>query len=312
MNQRKCIGQSFRVLDINIEGISKSKSEFLSKLCIENAVDVILVQETHTVNAEELNKRGKVAGYQVVAAEFHSKYGIATYVRQGIKNIAALTSQKVVDIFQSAVKINGITFVNLYKPPNVAWPNTMIETFEHPSVYIGDFNSHASDWGYNNDDNNGEKLKMWASFNELKLIYDPKQRGTFHSARWDQDYNPDLCFVSCNDNGIPLGITRHVLNGFPNSQHRPIIFEIGLSIPVVQSVRRPRWNFNKARWSDYSKELDRVIGVIPPKPENYNRFVGLLVSIGKKHIPRGFRKEYIPCWQEDADRLYEEFKESGD
>lgn len=96
----------------------------------------------------------------------------------------------------ATIKINDLTITNTYKTPEVEFPATVIKTHGPPAIYCGDFNSHSTDWGYSEDDINGEKLKMWASTEELKLIYDPKTKGTFHSARWNQDYNPDLCFVS--------------------------------------------------------------------------------------------------------------------
>lgn len=58
--------------------------------------------------------------------------------------------------------------------------------------------------------------------------------------------------------------------------------------------------------------MDKYVRWIPPTPENYRRFVGAVVAVGKKHIPRGYRKEYIPGWTEESDRLYREFTESGD
>ncbi|KAJ8870533.1 hypothetical protein PR048_029556 [Dryococelus australis] len=114
---------------------------------------------------------------------------------------------------------------------------------------------------------------------ELKLVYNPKQRGTFNSARWNRDYNPDLCFVSSDDERIPLNVARIVLAG--------------------------------ANWDAYANELDDTIRFIPRTASNCDRFVGLVIKIAKKHIPRGYHKEYIPCWYGDTDRLYEEFKDSS-
>ena len=146
----------------------------------------------------------------------------------------------------------------------------------------------------------------WAETLNLHLLYDAKDRGTFHSARWDRDYNPDLCFVTSMNTG-PLPATRVVLKNFPQSQHRPVIIDIGNKIPIVKSVAKPRWNFHKADWKRFSKLLDDAIRFIPPLSSNYERFVGLVIASAKKTIPRGHRDEYIPCWNEESDRLYREF-----
>lgn len=37
-----------------------------------------------------------------------------------------------------------------------------------------------------------------------------------------------------------------------------------------------------------------------------------VIFVDKKHIPRGYRKEYIPEWTEHSDGLNNDFIESGD
>ncbi|KAG5861326.1 hypothetical protein JTB14_024445 [Gonioctena quinquepunctata] len=80
---------------------------------------------------------------------------------------------------------------------------------------------------------------------------------------------------------------------------------------MVDSVPRPRWNFGKAKWTTYAAELDMCIRFIQPKAKNYHKFIGLMIAVAKKHIPRGFRKKYIPGWSEEIQSLYEEFEDSG-
>ena len=80
----------------------------------------------------------------------------------------------------------------------------------HPVVLVGDFNSHHPDWGYQDADLNGESLQEWALNNDYLLFHDAKQRGTFHSARWQRDYWPDLCWISTTD-GRPQPASSVVL-----------------------------------------------------------------------------------------------------
>jgi len=49
-----------------------------------------------------------------------------------------------------------------------------------------------------------------------------------------------------------------------------------------------------------------------PEAKNYNRFTGVLTGIAKKHIPRGYRKEYIPGWSQESEDLYNEYQETND
>jgi len=83
---------------------------------------------------------------------------------------------------------------NVYKPPTEHWNNTNLPpVLPHPAVLVGDFNSHHPDWGYHL---NGESLQEWALNSDYLLLHDVKQCGTFHSARWQCDYSPDLCWIS--------------------------------------------------------------------------------------------------------------------
>lgn len=234
-------------------------------------------------------------------------YGIATYVRSSITNYQVISESVNNNVFTIVVEICGVTVVNVYKPPNVIWMNSPIVAQAGPTVYIGDFNSHHTSWGYTYTDINGELITEWADRNQLHLLFDAKDRGTFHSARWRQDYNPDLCFVSANEYNQPLSASRTVLRNFPNSQHRPVLISVGVSIPIVESIQNPRWNFQKANWKKFQQEVDANIRWIPACRKNYNRFAGVVNAAAKRNIPRGYRKEYIPGWSDDLERTYKEF-----
>nr|CAI5847833.1 unnamed protein product [Callosobruchus analis] len=249
----------------------------------------------------------------LIGATFSEVYGSATYVRSETQGAELTSCNSDNGVFTTSVKVNGLSVINLYKPPRNDWPPNVIPTSDsRPSVYIGDFNSHHNLWGYESNDRSGELLHEWAEINNLQLVFNAKDRPTFYSRRWLRGYNPDLCFVSCDAQSLPLPNVRVVLPDFPHSQHRPVLMEVGTQIPLVESTARPRWNFNKADWSMFAEELDRCIRFIPPKPKNYHRFVNLVQAVARKHIPRGFRDEYIPGWTDESQHLYDEFEKSGD
>lgn len=113
-------------------------------------------------------------------------------------------------------------------------------------MYVRDFNSHNIFWKYDENDTNEEDLQEWMYTHNLELVFSPKDKGTFHSARWRKDYTPDLGLVtraSLNDNTM---CTRKVLEDFPSSQHRPVILDYGLQIPLVRSIPKLHWNFKLA------------------------------------------------------------------
>ena len=165
--------------------------------------------------------------------------------------------------------------------------------------------------GYRVSGKAGDQLSQWTNDNNYHLLYDPKQNGAFHSARWKKD-SPDLCFVACDDEHQPLPKTRPIEPHFPNSQHRPNIITIGLDIPTISSVPKPRWNFRKANWPECTKSIAESINRIPPRSENYQRFCKLIITKAKTYIPRGVRKSYTShMLDEESEALFKKYKESG-
>jgi exonuclease III len=234
------VGSQLHVLQLIIEGISCNKS-YLSRIALDNDISVILLQETHAGDIEQLNNRGTVQGYNLASASYHKKYGTAVYMCQDIQTWEEITIQEYnnnTSFIQ--VKINDLNIINVYKPPNTGWKNSVLQFLKHPTLIAGDFNSHQQVWKYDNNDKNGEILNEWAERENLSLIFDAKDLGTFRSGRLQKDYNPDLCFTTRNGNVQTPPIRRIVLNDFPRSQHRPIIISIGIQIPVVNSVQKPR------------------------------------------------------------------------
>jgi hypothetical protein len=154
-------------------------------------------------------------------------------------------------------------------------------------------------------------LVNWAEDHDMRLIFDAKERGSFKSAAWNRETNPDLCFAS-SERGRSIPCTRRILSDFPRSQNRPVLIETGTKIPLITSYPRPRWNLQKANWKAFSQDLDKCLGWIPPNKSNYERYVGAVISTAKKHIPRGFRRQYVPGWNEKSEELYAEYLRSGE
>lgn len=104
-------------------------------------------------------------------------------MKEDINNCSVIYSSSTDNIFILAIKIETTTVVSVYKPPKVAWPDSVLPNFDKPTIYIGDFNSHHHLWGYSENDGNGEKLIEWIENTDLNILHDAKQRNTFFSAR---------------------------------------------------------------------------------------------------------------------------------
>jgi hypothetical protein len=283
----------------------------LGRILSENQIDVVALQETHVNCEEQLTQRGRIPGYDLAGATYHHAYGVATYVRSDIENAFIQSVSDKDNIHNVTIRLGENIISNIYKPPTCSWPSGTLSTNPHPAIYVGDFNSHHTQWKYATNNEDGERLVNWAEDHNIHLVFDAKERGSFRSAAWKRDYNPDLCFVSTTDNK-PVACNRRILTDFPHSQHRPAIIEVGIRIPLISSFPRPRWNFQKANWPAFSGDLDKCLGWIPPRACNYSRFAGAIISTAKKHIPRGYRREYVPGWNERSEALYKEFKQSGE
>jgi Reverse transcriptase (RNA-dependent DNA polymerase)/Endonuclease-reverse transcriptase len=190
-----------------------------------------------------------------------------------------------------------------------------VEGLSAAKSYIGDFNSHHPDWGYDTNDSDGNQLQGWAAGGNLHLIHDSKQQGTFHSARWQKDYSPDLCWVSSSD-GHPQPAVPKILGSFPHSQHRPMLVHAGLRLPMITGEQKPRWNFRKADWESFSASLERSIPCIPVRKltveEAFSRFYSAVRKSALKSIPRGFRPSYIPCMDSECVELLEQYEATND
>lgn len=84
------LGESLRICQINIEGASAEKSEYLSKLAYDERTEVLTVQETHIGDEREFNTRGLINGFRVAAYVLSLVYGAATYVRSDIGDVTVV------------------------------------------------------------------------------------------------------------------------------------------------------------------------------------------------------------------------------
>jgi Reverse transcriptase (RNA-dependent DNA polymerase)/Endonuclease-reverse transcriptase len=306
------LGSNIKICHINIEGISVSKSEYLARLMLDADVDIVAIQETHASSDENLQRRGTLPGYSLIGAIHSSVHGIATYVRTSIPNCRIIFQDHSFDVQTLAIEVDGITVINVYKPPNASWANNPLKIFPHPAVYVGDFNSHNQLWGYEHNDTDGNLLQEWMTLNKLHLIYHPKDKGTFLSARWRKDYTPDLSIITRDSEDDIIDCTRHIFDSFPRSQHRPVLLHYGARLPLTESIPKPRWNFKAADWESFARDIDHVVQFIPASSNSYERFANAIKAAAKRHVPRGFREQYVPGWDRNCEILYQEYQSNHD
>ena len=100
----------------------------------------------------------------------------------------------------------------------------------------------------------------------------------------EEGIQPDLIFVSSNISDM---CEKYVLDPIPHTQHRPICVTVHPVIVPQPTPFRRRFNLRKAKWDDFSPDFDEAIEEVEPVPENYDRFIGLIRVVSRRHIPKG-------------------------
>ena len=85
--------------------------------------------------------------------------------------------------------------------------------------------------------------------------------------------------------------------------------EVENGISLSPTPFRRRFNFRKADWNGYSTELDNSIEDVEPIPSNHNRFVENVHVASRRHIPRGYRTDYVQGLTDESKNLYEAYKQ---
>ena len=296
------------ILQLNVEGFTAAKKQVVEQLARYNKLIAILLQETHYTNPNFL----AIAGYELFAHTTSKHRGPATFVSQYATCSTVARSHFNLEIEWLAIRIDDTTIVNIYKPTPTRLTPTLLPPFGNQCIYAGDFNCQHSEWGYHICSADGDALTDWASANDPTLLCVPKEPASFNSQRWNSDTNPDLAFAHSVDTGIP---TRRVLDKFPRSQHRPsLISSPCLTAPIACKPVK-RWNFRKPNWETFKQMTDVATSQLPP-PDTanaevaYKAFCRILTNSAKHSIPRGYNKNYIPCWDDECEQLYKKHIDS--
>ena len=299
------------ILQLNIEGLTASKMNILHHLAVQFEALIILLQETHCAFIDKL----VFPGFALAGSCLNRIQGLATFVHERLKWTLVDQSPFTSETEWLCVDVDGYKIVNVYKLPPTPLQTTDLPVFPHPVRYSGDFNCPHVNWGYSSNSADGECLVACslASLNGLVPLYDPKNKATFHSGRWNTGTNPDLAFVSVGpDSRLP---DRRILEKFPRSQHRPSLIvppSLTLSVP---SMRVKQWNFRKAIWSHYNALTNQLAKslLLPDTSDvdrTYQDFCNAISTAAKKYIPRGRRNDHIPCWDAECKNLYQMFLQS--
>ena len=290
------------ILQLNVEGLTTAKLDVLEQLASINKATVVVLQETHKENATTL----KLPGYTLAGHTKNRHHGLATFIKDGVPWLPASQCTPDAKVEWIATKVQETIVVNVYKPPPSRLQPDSLPDIPAPAIYAGDFNCWHSDWGYKTTNHDGVSLVEWASSVDAVLLFDPKEPHSFTSGRWNSETNPDLAFAKAS--GQEPFPERRVLDRFPCSQHRPSLITTPSLVQSTEGKPVRRWNFRKANWPLFAKSTNTTADSLPVPctsniDEAYKAYCKMLTDAAKKHIPRGVRKNYVPCWDKECEVL---------
>ena len=125
------------ILQVNVEGLTRSKCDVIQLIATKHSASVILLQETHTTSNDNI----RIYGFFLISPIFHEKYGIAILVRNDLTANLVQSSKDESQMQWLTIMMNDdITITNFYKPPKTPFVSPPL--CQHPTIYSRDFICH--------------------------------------------------------------------------------------------------------------------------------------------------------------------------
>ena len=218
--------QTLRIVHWNVAGVQQKKLE-LQQFFKTQKIDFCCIQETHLNNTQ----RFSIWGYEIhrVDRVDRPKGGVLTLVKTSISSTEVQRSEKA-DTEYITVKLilpdRNLTICNLYSPPNKEINLHILQPNSEDWMIVGDFNSHATGWGYPSLDAKGE-VEHWIVKNRLVLINTPTDPPTFCSRVWKTTSTPDIAISTDNIQKIAK---REVSEQLGGSENKPVILTLAKQV----------------------------------------------------------------------------------
>ena len=132
-------------------------------------------------------------------------------------------------------------------------------------------NAHHSSWGAEQDDLDGEDLFAWCFANEMAVVNSGDK--TRYNADSGNFSAPDVTIAHNSQEDRITWRTTDLLG----SDHKAIVCELSKeNAPVPgEALSKTRWNWDKADWTGYVLQLDRMLS---SRPHGVNRSIDRFYS----------------------------------
>lgn len=108
------------IIQINVEGLTRAKCEYLQNLAADQSETVLSLQETH-IPIYGNSKHYQIPGFKLACYHNHNKYGLAIFVKSEITKYNLIPSIVSGHTATVGVVIDDLHIYNTYKPPNHKW-----------------------------------------------------------------------------------------------------------------------------------------------------------------------------------------------
>ena len=166
---------------------------------------------------------------------------------------------------------------------------------------------HSPLWGYSDTNNSGKYIKELNETTNLIIQQNPYSTPTL----LHRSHNILNTIVSSD---LDPACEVKVLSDM-GSYHRPILTSITKYKEKIQHDEKPRLNFKKTNWKEYTAMTKQAFkNLSPHKGQNLNDMVGIFSSTvleaASKHIPRVIQRNYKAFWNGDIEKDVKERREA--
>lgn len=243
------VSKGIKVAQINLQNARSATLE-LVKYAFDNTMDVICVQEPHTIVSKQKRIMSNLTpNFKALHVNTEERFYASILI--GNTDIDVLQLTKYTTKYLSAAKISfgdvSLIIVSIYCPPNddiVADLNSLQAIInESPGERIlitGDFNAKSSHWHSPIDDNRGSEVENFILANRYYVVNQPSVP-TFSTVNGESYI--DLTIVS--ENSLTYIQEWQVVVDEVQSDHRLITFKVGADLaiaPILESYVTSRYN----------------------------------------------------------------------
>lgn len=168
----------------------------------------------------------------------------------------------------------------------------LIPQLPAPIVLLGDFNAHSPLWGGNHRDQRGRAIEQILGKYNLIILNDGR-----HTRIDPRDGRSSAIDLSVVSDTIAPELTWSVDVDTRESDHYPL-FVHSVDHTRVKRTRRPRWQYEKADWSKFAKEISRT------NPENAHQIEQAIVKAAEASIPQTSTKtgrKAVHWWSKEVE-----------